>query len=161
MSQDIAENLRRVMAERGIDANTLASELGYRNRATVDHWLSRRRLPTPENIKRAAEVLGVPAEAIDPSGSAYNLTGPRKKSHGVDNNVGVGRIPSSQPQLPTTTEGLMRDQFDRLKGALLQLPQEHRERFTRQVSVLAARLLLELEEPGVLPGKEKRAAGKG
>ena len=160
MPHEIADNIRRLMDERGIDANALAERLGYSNRAMVDHWLSGRRLPTPASIKRLSDVLGVPVSDVDPSGSAYKVSRRRLKSHGVDKSAEVGRIPYSHP--PTTTkEGLMSDQIRRLEGALLQLPEEHREAFIHKVSLLGARMLLDLEEPGDMPGKRARAAGKG
>jgi transcriptional regulator with XRE-family HTH domain len=160
MPQDIADNIRRIMEERGVDASVLAERLGYSNRAMVDHWLSGRRIPTHESIQRVAEVLKVAVGEIDPLNSAYKHTGPRTKSHGVDNAVEVSKIPYSQ-QPPTTTEGPMSDQVRRLEGALLQIPEEHRDEFVRRVSLTQARFLLELEEPGISPGKRARGSGKG
>lgn len=55
----------------------------------------------------------------------------------------------------------MRDQLKGLEGALSIVPEEHRERFIHQVQRLAAKMLLDAEEPGALPGKRARASGKG
>lgn len=160
MPQTIAENLQRVMAERDIDANALASRLGYANRATIDHWLSGRRLPTPDNIRRVAEVLEVPVEAIDPSGSAFKLAGRRKKSHGIDKTAEVGRMPYSQS--PTTTaEGPMKDQIEAVVGALGLVDEDKRPAFVAKVKRLAASMVLGLEDAGAAPAKQKHVAGKG
>lgn len=161
MPSVIADNLRRLLEERGLDANTLAVKLGYGNRAMVDHWLSGRRVPTPGSLRRVAEVLNVTLKEIDPSGSAYVHTGPRRKTLVLDNPSEVGKIPDSHLPTTTTAEGLMRDQVERLKSALSLVPEGRRDYFMRRVSVLAAQLLLEEEEPGTMPGKRARASGKG
>jgi transcriptional regulator with XRE-family HTH domain len=162
MQQTIAERIRALREARGWSKLELGRRLGGKNpRVTVHRWETGMVIPSPQNVAKVAEVFGVPVSDVDPTGSAYSLTGPRRKSHDVDNVVEVDKIPDSQLPTTSTTEGRMRDQLDRLKGALLQIPAEHRERFTRQVSIAAARLLLELEEPGTMPGKRKRASGEG
>lgn len=161
MQTKIAERIRALREERGWSKLELGRRLGGKNpRVTVHRWESGIVNPSPANVEKLASIFGVLKEDIDPSGSAYNLTGPRTKSHGIDNNVEPGRIPSSLPTT-STTEGSMRDQFDKLKGALLQIPEKHRDGFVHQVSLLQARYLLNLEEPGDMPGKRARVAGKG
>lgn len=161
MPPTIAERIRALRDERKWSKSELGRRLGVRNgRFAVHRYEAGDVVPGPRVLEKLAEAFGVPVADIDQLGSASKGSGRRPKSHGIDNNVALGKIPSSPPTT-TPTEGLMRDQVDRLKGALLQIPEEHRERFTRQVSLMQAKFLLELEEPGAMPGKRARVAGKG
>lgn len=71
MPQTIAENLRRIMGAKRIDAVELSKRLGYQDRAMVDHWLAGRRAVSHQNLGRLAEALGVQVDEIDPRGAAY------------------------------------------------------------------------------------------
>ena len=160
MEMRIAERIRALREERGWSKVELGRRVGGKNpRVTVHRWESGQVVPSPANVVKLASVFGVPKENVDPSGSAYNLTGPRKKQQNVDNSVGPGRIPSSPPT--TTTEGPMRDHVRSLEAALEMVPQDRRERFILRVKKLAARTLLQSEEPDVMPGKRRRASGDG
>jgi hypothetical protein len=128
----------------------------------VYRWEEELAVPSRENVARLAsiEIFGVSIDEIDPDGKAWTTESPRKRQR-VDNPAEVGKIPYSPQQPPTTTEGLMSDQVRRLEGALLLLPEQHRESFIHEINVRAARRLLELEEPSAMLGKRARASGKG
>lgn len=155
----IATRIKELRTARGWTRTELGRRIGGKNpRVMVYRWEEALAVPSVENVARLAVVFDVSVTEIDPQNQAWTSES-LKKPRIVDTADGVDKIPPSLPT--TTTEGLMRDQVDRLKGALLQIPTEHRERFARQVSLMAARMLLELEEPGAMPGKQKRVAGKG
>jgi transcriptional regulator with XRE-family HTH domain len=68
----IAEQITHFRAKRGMSKGALARALGYATVATISHWESGRRTPTPENVRRIAEVLGCDPKQIDPDGEAFD-----------------------------------------------------------------------------------------
>lgn len=82
MPQTIADNLRHLLKERGLDADELSRRLGYRTRAMVDHWLAGRRAISRQNLGRVAKALDVDPTAIDPVGNAY--TPSHRKTRSVE-----------------------------------------------------------------------------
>jgi transcriptional regulator with XRE-family HTH domain len=71
MPPTIAENLRRVMEAKGVDAIELSRRLRYQGRAMVDHWLAGRRALSKESLSRVAAALEVTVQEIDPAEIAY------------------------------------------------------------------------------------------
>lgn len=71
MPPTIADNLRRVMTEKGVDADELARRLKYKARGMVDHWLAGRRAIGRRNLERVARALVVQIGEIDPAEDAY------------------------------------------------------------------------------------------
>lgn len=101
MPLTIAENLRRVMKTRLMDAVELSRRMGYQDRAMVDHWLAGRRAVSHRNLIRIAEVLGVQVSEIDPAGTAYTpsqrQTRAAEKKQYINGSAAVANnIPPSQ-----------------------------------------------------------------
>jgi transcriptional regulator with XRE-family HTH domain len=121
MLPTIAENLRRVMDECGVDAVELARRLGYGGRATIDHWLSGRRVLTHKNASRAAKALGRPLHDLDPDGEAYT---PRRRKTRAAEKRSLQKSQSGPdksdiaPKLPPPEAGVL------MSGGLPPIPDE-------------------------------------
>jgi transcriptional regulator with XRE-family HTH domain len=73
MPHRIAERLRFFREKKGgWSKGELARQLGYRTVATVSHWETGKRVPTPENLKRIAALLDCTVEELDPNGEAFS-----------------------------------------------------------------------------------------
>jgi transcriptional regulator with XRE-family HTH domain len=97
MPQTIAENLRRAMEAKRIDAGELARRLQYQNRAMVDHWLAGRRALSQRNLARVATALDVQVAEIDPGETAY--TPSMRKARSAEKRIGE-RVKQNQPPPP-------------------------------------------------------------
>lgn len=71
MPHRIAERLRHFREQKGWSKGELARQLGYRTVATVSHWETGKRTPTPENLERASSLLGCSIDDLDPEKEAF------------------------------------------------------------------------------------------
>jgi transcriptional regulator with XRE-family HTH domain len=180
VANDLGDNLRRLRVAKGVSQQDVADAVGLKKPGPISEYENGTRKPGPKRLRQLASYFGVRVDEIGApwtkraASASEGLIGVTKPPIGSDNSserrdrdstvdrpAEVGKIPNSPQQQPTTTEGPMSDQVRRLEGALLLLPEQHRESFVRKISLIAAQMLIDLEGPGVTPGKRKRASGEG
>jgi transcriptional regulator with XRE-family HTH domain len=60
---NLAENLKKIMEQRGISQSSLAKSLGI-SRASVNAWAKGSATPSLDNLKRIGELLGIAVDEI-------------------------------------------------------------------------------------------------
>ena len=60
---NLAENLNKIMKQRGISQSSLAKSLGI-SRASVNAWVKGSATPSLDNLKRIGELLGITVDEI-------------------------------------------------------------------------------------------------
>lgn len=58
MQDKVLKGLEKWLQNEKNSKLTIALKLGYRSSTTIDHWISRKRIP-PYSIKPLAEIIGV------------------------------------------------------------------------------------------------------
>jgi transcriptional regulator with XRE-family HTH domain len=71
--QNIAANMRRLMAERGMSGAALADKIGV-DHTVVSRWLNCKASPRLQNIEKMAKVFGVPVETLTQQPEAPTLS---------------------------------------------------------------------------------------
>lgn len=154
-------NLTRLMEQKSLTHNDLADFMGWASAEQYWRWERGDRRISTHTTRRLAEWLGVPAEELDANREAFDVDtrGPSpRQPKSLDRGDSTG-VQASSHTIPTTPEGPMPEQLEKLRSALDLVPEPVRARFLEEVRDLAARLRLGLEEGHVGNRRRSRRTG--